>query len=102
MNLGTPICFTEVIDPDRDRRVWKADGIVCRHCGFTVFMCDAITKKPLPANAVAERCNVCDEAICGRCKIKMNSGAALCSYFRDRIDRAEHAYAERLKLGSWS
>lgn len=77
-----------------DRPAYEADVIVCRHHGKIIFMCDAVTKKPLPASAVAERCPVCDYPICGRCKLKMNNGG-ICEYFRDRIDREEYEFANR-------
>jgi len=105
MNLGTPIFYTAVYecgpqDTAAARPLWEADGTVCRHCGWMIQLRDAITKKPLPADACAERCQCCAKHICGKCKIKMNSGE-ICSYFRDRIDLEEYRFAERLKLGSW-
>jgi hypothetical protein len=83
-----------------DRPDYEADLLVCNHCGKTVFMCDAVTKKPLPASAVAERCNACDRNICGKCKIRLRSGE-ICSHFRDRIDAQEQAFANKMRLGSW-
>lgn len=85
---------------DSDTIAYEADLLVCRHCGLTIFMCDSATKRPLPASAVAERCNVCDEKICGLCKFKMNNGE-ICTYFRDRIDREEYNYQQYLKLGAY-
>lgn len=70
---------------------YEADLLVCRHCGKTIFMCDSVTKKPLPASVVAERCNVCDAGICGRCKSEMRNGG-VCRTFIDKIDQMERAY----------
>ena len=97
---GTVVGWTIRKNYGSDRPDYEADLLVCRHCGKTVFMCDSVTKKPLPASAVAERCGVCDSAICGKCKIKLNSGD-ICSYFRDRIDIAEQRFQDYLKLGSY-
>lgn len=83
-----------------DRPAYEADLLVCRHCGKTVFMCDSVTKAPLPASAVAERCGCCDQAICGRCKNAMRAGG-ICTYFRDRIDREEYDWQQYRKIGSW-
>lgn len=96
MAVGWTICTNW----GSDRPAYEADLLVCRHCGKTIFMCDSATKKPLPASAVAERCGVCDEQICGRCKIKLNSGG-ICEFFRDRIDREEFQWSERQKVGAW-
>src|SRR5215469_8819237 len=83
--LGWTICHNY----GSDRPDYEADLLVCRHCGKTIFMCDAITKKPLPASVVAKLCNVCAYGICGKCKNKMRAGA-ICRYFLDRIDEEEH------------
>jgi hypothetical protein len=98
--VGTVVGWTIRKNYGSDRPDYEADLLVCRHCGKTIFMCDSVTKKPLPVSAVSERCNVCFEAICGKCKIKMNSGE-ICSYFRDRIDAEEATFADKLKLGSY-
>lgn len=98
--VGRVVGWTIRSNYGSDRPDYEADLLVCRHCGQTVFMCDSVTKKPLPASAVAERCGVCDKDICGRCKIKLNSGM-ICSYFRDRIDLAEEVERNRMRLGSY-
>lgn len=85
---------------DSDRPAYEADLLVCKHCGKTVFMCHAVTKKPLPASAVAERCNVCSEKICGRCKNDMRDGA-VCRHFIDKIDAMEEAHRQYQRIGSW-
>jgi hypothetical protein len=54
-------------------------------------MCDSVTKRPLPASVVAERCNSCRHPICGWCKNKMRNGAA-CLYYLDRIGIEEEAF----------
>jgi hypothetical protein len=94
--IGWTICSNN----GSDRPAYEADLLVCRHCGKTVFMCHSVTKKPLPASVVAERCSCCDHPICGRCKEKMRNGA-ICSYFRDRIDQEEANWAQFRKMGSW-
>ena len=86
--LGTPVGWTLCYDRDSGRTVYESSILVCRHCAKSKFMCDGITRKPLPADAVAERCPVCFKHICSKCKLKMRSGE-VCSYFRDRIDEAE-------------
>lgn len=98
--VGTVVGWTVRHNYGSDRPDYEADILVCRHCAWTVFMCDSVTKKPLPASAVAERCGVCDKAICGKCKIKLNSGG-ICSYFRDRVDRSEEAELNKMRLGSY-
>lgn len=95
--LGWTIC----VEQDRDRPVYEADLLVCRHCGLTIFMCDGETKKPLPASAVAEKCPCCDKRICRRCKLKMNSGD-VCHYFVHIIDQQEEAARRRAELGSYA
>jgi hypothetical protein len=83
-----------------DRPAYEADLLVCRLCGFTIFMCHSVTKKPLPASVVAERCSWCNHGICGRCKKKMLDGG-ICSYFLDRIGAEEEEFAKMEKSGSW-
>jgi hypothetical protein len=98
--LGTPVGWTICWDRETGRTAYEASLLVCRHCGKCKFMCDGLTKKPLPAHAVAERCNVCNNDICGKCKLKMRSGE-ICSYFRDRIDMEEYNFARLLVRGSY-
>ena len=98
--LGTPVGWTLCWDRDTGRTVYESSILVCRHCGKSKFMCDGLTKKPLPAAAIAERCPVCDHRICGQCKMKMRSGE-ICEYFRDRIDREEFNFARLLVEGSY-
>jgi hypothetical protein len=100
---GTPTDakgYTACYDWDKDKPAYEADLLVCRHCGYTIFMCDGVTKKPLPASVVAERCPHCKHGICGRCKIKMNSGG-VCEWFIHVIDAMEDKFRRRLQLGSY-
>lgn len=94
---GYTLCF----DYDKDKPVYEADLLTCRHCGFVIFMCDGVTKKPLPASVVAEKCPCCDKGICGKCMIKMRSGE-LCSYYLHKIDAMEDRYRRRMALGSYA
>ena len=88
--------YTQRWNWENDRRheggrgSYEADLFNCSHCGITLFCCDAVTKAPLPADAVAERCTVCDSRVCYRCKLKLNSGDP-CMPFMRRIERAEEA-----------
>lgn len=85
--------WTECREWGSDRAAYRASLKVCKHCGRTVFLCDGETRKPLPADVVMERCGCCDENICRKCKLKLNSGAAICEPFIAAIDRAEEAHA---------
>jgi hypothetical protein len=98
--VGTVVGWSVRKNYGSDKPDYETDLLTCRHCGKVVFMCDSFTKKPLPASAVAERCNVCDKHICGKCKIKMNSGE-ICAYFRDKIDQEEASFAHSLRIGKY-
>jgi hypothetical protein len=83
------------------RGSYEADLFSCNHCGRVQFCCHAVTKAPLPADAVAERCTVCDSYICYRCKLKLNSGG-ICEPFMKRIEREEeeaHRKMQYARLG---
>lgn len=79
------------------RGSYEADIFNCKHCGLTLFCCDSVTKQPLPADAVAERCYQCDSYVCHRCKIKLNSGEP-CVPFMKRIEEEEARHAARRQL----
>lgn len=89
--------YTQRWNWDNDRRheggrgSYEADLFNCGHCRVTLFCCDTVTKRPLPADAVAERCYVCDSYVCFRCKLKLNSGEP-CIPFMRRIEQQEEAY----------
>lgn len=91
--------WTICTDCDSDKPVYQASLKICAHCGYTVFLCDGETRKPLPADVAMERCGCCDKHVCRKCKWKLNSGAAVCEPFVAAIDRAEEAYARSKHYG---
>ena len=96
--------FTQRWNWDNDRRheggrgSYEADLFNCGHCRVTLFCCDSVTKRPLPADAVAERCFQCDSYVCWKCKLKLNSGG-VCEPFMARIEREEaEAYRKQQNM----
>lgn len=78
-----------------DRPAYEADVISCSHCGKCFFLCHSVTKEPLPADAVAERCPACFGHICWPCKLKLNSGAERCRPWLAKIEAMEERYYRR-------
>lgn len=77
-----------------DRPDYEADIKNCDQCGRSVFMCDGLTRKPLPADEAMERCPFCFNHVCRRCKGDLVSGRVKCSNYWDRMEG-------QIREGSW-